>query len=146
MRALVLLAALSAAGAGCDRRGRAVQIVEAPPGDVAATVRAEAGAAEMEQRRLLVYVTASWCGPCRRFHDAVSAGRLDGRLPGLRLIAFDLDRDDAALKRAGYRSRSIPLFARPGPDGRASGRAVEGVGDGPRAIDELAAELERLLE
>jgi hypothetical protein len=123
-----------------------VEIVAAPPGDVAATMRAELAAATMEKRRVLVYVTASWCGPCQRFHQAVEAGRLDERLPRLRLVEFDLDRDDAQLKRTGYRSRYVPLFARPGEDGRASGRAVEGAGDGPGAIDELAGRLAQLLD
>jgi thiol-disulfide isomerase/thioredoxin len=141
-----LAAALLLAGSGaCNLRdGQRAELVPAPPGDVAATVRAESALAQTQNRNLLVYVTASWCGPCQRFHEAVRSGRLDGKLPRLRLLEFDLDRDDANLQRAGYRSKIIPLFARPGPDGRASGRAIEGAGSSAAAMDELVVRLNQL--
>jgi hypothetical protein len=137
--ALIALAGCEQAGGKAESTG--VDLVEAPPGDVAATVRVESAAAQMVGRDLLVYVSASWCEPCQRFHQAVRAGQMDGRFPHLRLLEFDADRDDADLRRAGYKSRFLPLFARPGDDGRASGRSVEGTPKGGVTLDEMARHL-----
>jgi len=112
----------------------------APPGDVAPLVQKD-----MRRGRLLVYVGASWCEPCRRFHEAASAGKLDAQLGGLRLLEFDLDRDEARLRAAGYVSQLIPLFAVPGPDGRASGRQIEGSIKGDGAVVQILPRLQALL-
>ena len=90
-------------------------------------------------------VGASWCEPCRRFHEAVTRGELDATFPTLRLLEFDLDRDQARLQAAGYGSRMIPLFEVPGPDGRASGRRIEGSIKGPGAVAEIVPRLRRIL-
>ncbi|MSP63277.1 MAG: thioredoxin family protein [Myxococcales bacterium] len=124
-------------------------MVGAPAGDVAATVRAELARARMEKRSLLVYVGATWCAPCQTFHRLVEEGRLDARLPGLRLVEFDSDRDGSALRAAGYTARRIPLFARPGADGRAiAGRWFEGGQslDTAAAVDEVVSRLTALLQ
>ena len=96
-------------------------------------------------RVLLVYVGAPWCEPCQRFHKAAAAGALDARFPRLRLLEFDHDRFVDGLAGGGYTSRYIPLFAVPGPDGRASGRAIEGSIKGEGAVDNIAPRLETLL-
>ncbi|MBC8072021.1 MAG: hypothetical protein IAG13_27105, partial [Deltaproteobacteria bacterium] len=67
---------------------------------VDALVREAETAAHGEQRRLLVYVGASWCEPCQRFHDAVAQGQLDRELAGIRFLEFDADVDTAALTAA----------------------------------------------
>jgi thiol-disulfide isomerase/thioredoxin len=112
----------------------------APAGDVAPLVQKE-----MRHGHLLVYVGASWCEPCRRFHEAASAGKLDAQLGGLRLLEFDLDRDEPRLRAAGYVSQLIPLFAVPGPDGRASGRQIEGSIKGDGAVGQILPRLQALL-
>src|SRR2546423_1374611 len=103
---------------------RALQLTPAPPGDAATVVATELAKARREGRELLVDVGATWCEPCRRFHEAAAAHRLDADFPRLRLLEFDSDRDGERLATAGYVSRLIPLFARPGADGRASGRQM----------------------
>ena len=85
-------------------------------------------------RALLVYVGASWCEPCQRFHAAAESGALDETLAGVRVIEFDYDADEPALRGAGYVSRLIPLFAIPKPDGTASERMIEGSIKGPDAV------------
>ncbi|PRP98625.1 TlpA family protein disulfide reductase [Enhygromyxa salina] len=114
-------------------------------GDVVELVNAERAQAHAEDRQLLVYVGASWCEPCRYFHDAVEDGSLDQALPGLRLLEFDLDRDRDRLAAAGYSSRMIPLFVAPAPDGRAGPRRTEGGIKGPGAVEHLRPRLEALL-
>jgi thiol-disulfide isomerase/thioredoxin len=122
-----------------------VAIIPAQPGEVGAQVRAELQRVKGAKAEVVVYVGAKWCEPCRRFHQAVSAGELDREFPGLRLIEFDLDRDAEDLERAGYRSRLIPLFALPNQDGTASGKQMEGSIKGPGAVMEISPRLHALL-
>jgi thiol:disulfide interchange protein len=122
------------------------EIAEAPAeGEVAQIVRRAEAAAERDGRQLLVYVSAEWCEPCRRFSRAVRAGDLDQAFPRLRLLKFDNDRDHQRLEAAGYVSRMIPLFAAPGADGRGSGRQIAGSIKGPGAVDNIAPRLRELL-
>ncbi len=124
---------------------KTVEVVKAPEGEVAPLVKRELERARGEGRRLIVYVGASWCEPCQRFHDAAAAGQLDGVFPGLRLLEFDLDRDKEALEKAGYASKMIPLFALPKEDGTGSGQQIEGSIKGPLAVEQIRPRLTALL-
>jgi len=102
--------------------------------------------AEAAHLRVLVYVGASWCEPCQRFHEAVEKGELNGTLNGLRFLEFDQDQDAAALKAAGYVYQYIPVLALPDPDGRNHGKMISGSIKGPRAVQEnLVPRLQALL-
>jgi thiol-disulfide isomerase/thioredoxin len=102
--------------------------------------------AEAAHVRVLVYVGASWCEPCQRFHEAVQRGELNGPLNGLRFLEFDQDHDASALKTAGYVYQYIPVLALPDPDGRNHGRMISGSIKGPRAVQEnLVPRLQALL-
>ena len=114
-------------------------------GDVAQLVLREMAKARKEGRRVLVYEGATWCEPCRRFHEAAAAGRLDAELATLRLLEFDADRDNERLAVAGYVSRFIPMFALPKADGTYSGRMIEGSVKGDGAVDEMVPRLRGLL-
>ena len=145
MRALAWIAVLAAA-AGCGmEKPRGVEMVPAGPGDVPTLVRRELARAATDHRQLLVYMGATWCEPCRRFHQAAAAHKLDRAFPSLRLLEFDDDRDAARLAMAGYTSRYIPMFARPGPDGRGTGRQIEGSVKGDGAVNEIVPRLRTLL-
>jgi hypothetical protein len=125
---------------------RVLELVEPPAGeDVAQIVRTEEARATRDGRRLLVYVGAKWCEPCTLFHEAAARG-MGGRLGELRLLDFDSDRDEARLKAAGYVAPLIPIFALPGPDGRASGKQIEGGTKGPRAVELLTPRLMGLID
>jgi thiol-disulfide isomerase/thioredoxin len=102
--------------------------------------------AEAAQLRVLVYVGASWCEPCQRFHEAVERGELNGPLNGLRFLEFDQDQDAAALKAAGYVYQYIPVLALPDPDGRNHGKMISGSIKGPRAVQDLVPRLQALLD
>ena len=123
------------------------EIVAAPQGeeDAAVVVQRELARAKKDDKDLLVYVGATWCEPCQRLHEAVVAGQLDKDFPGLRLLEFDADRDDQRLSEAGYRSGMMPLLARVGADGRATGRQIEGSIKGPGAVDQIIPRLTALL-
>jgi thiol-disulfide isomerase/thioredoxin len=114
-------------------------------GEVAALVLREMARARKDGKRVLVYEGATWCEPCRRFHEAAAAGRLDSELATLRLLEFDADRDNERLAVAGYVSRFIPMFALPKADGNFSGRLIEGSVKGDGAVDEMVPRLRGLL-
>jgi len=102
--------------------------------------------AEAAHLHVLVYVGASWCEPCQRFHQAVERGELNGTLNGLRFLEFDQDQDAAALKTAGYLYQYIPVLALPDPDGRNHGKMISGSIKGSRAVQEdLVPRLQALL-
>jgi hypothetical protein len=97
--------------------------------------------------RTLVYVGATWCEPCQRFHAAVQRGELGDVLARTRLVEFDADHHNAALHRAGYAYELIPVIALPNPDGRSSGRLLSGSIKGPTAVtDNLLPRLRALLD
>jgi hypothetical protein len=97
--------------------------------------------------RTLVYVGASWCEPCQHFHAAVVEGKLDAVLARTRLVEFDADQHTAALARAGYAFKFIPMIALPNPDGRSSGHLLSGSIKGPSAVtDDLLPRLRALLD
>jgi thiol-disulfide isomerase/thioredoxin len=123
-----------------------MRLLNAPAdGDVDAVVRVAQAKAMADHRRVVVYVGATWCEPCQRFHHAAERGELDAEFPDVDLLAFDEDRDNQRLVAAGYKSKLIPLFALPGPDGRASGMQVEGGIKGEGAVGFLAPRLEKML-
>jgi hypothetical protein len=114
-------------------------------GDVEPIVREELARAAVDRRRLVVYVGASWCEPCQRFHGAAESGQLDATFSDLTLLEFDLDRDGKRLASAGYTSKYIPLFALPSADGRSSGKQVEGGIKGEGAVAYITPKLLALL-
>jgi len=115
-------------------------------GAVEPWVQEQVELAEAAHLRVLVYVGASWCEPCQRFHQAVEHGELNGALNGLRFLEFDQDQDAAALKTAGYVYQYIPVLALPDPDGRNHGKMISGSIKGPRAVQEnLVPRLQALL-
>lgn len=142
--ALVLVAACSG-----RQRPSALELVEAKTTagqDVAPTIARELSRAQRDRKHFVVYLGASWCTPCVRFHDAAAAGELDSMLGDIRMLVFDADRDGDALQRAGYRYSLVPLFAIPNPDGRASGRQIEGSIKGADAIQIIAPRLRDLVD
>ena len=141
-----LVLALVLAACGGDSRPRTLGLIDAPPGgDVEPIITDELAQAIAAHDALLVYVGASWCEPCREFHEAAAAGELDDALGGVRLLVFDADRDTDALEAAGYHSNLIPLFAVPRIDGRSSGKQIEGAIKDRAAVPQLVPRLHALL-
>jgi hypothetical protein len=144
---LALLAVACSAPAAPSGRARP-ELIHAPSAltDVTPFIAGEYARAVEHQASLLVYVGAAWCEPCRRFHDALSAGELDSALAGLCVIEFDYDKDHVALEKAGYVSKLIPLFTLPKSDGSASDRHIEGSIKGPTSVaQDLLPRLRTLL-
>jgi thiol-disulfide isomerase/thioredoxin len=126
---------------GVDARG-GIRLALAPAdADALSTIRTERLRAKNDGRVLVVYVSASWCEPCKRMKEEIHAGRLDAKLPRITLLSFDADRDQDRLASAGYTFSYIPYVALPGPDGHPLEQA-EAKGKGAGAWKELVGTLE----
>jgi thiol-disulfide isomerase/thioredoxin len=145
---LFLVAALAGCHVGSPAPGHGtLELVEAPaPTDIAAYLAPLIVRADADHKKLIVYVGASWCEPCQRFHDAAATHQLDDQFGDLRIVAFDIDRDEAALDAAGYRSEMIPLFALPDADGHASGKQFAGSIKGSDAVAQITPSLRALAD
>lgn len=156
VRSLVLAVALgpsAMAGGACTAeappapaaRGSRPDFVPAGPGEVDLVVREALTAATAEQRRVVVYVGATWCEPCQAFHHAVERGELDEPLTGVRFLEFDSDHDGGRLQAAGYGGRLIPRFVLPDARGRGSDERIEGGIKGNGAVEHIMRRLAPLL-
>ena len=108
---------------------------------VLSLVRTERLKAKAEGRVLVVYVSATWCEPCKRLKAEIEAGRLDDRLGRTTLLAFDADADLDRLSSAGYAFKFVPYVALPGPDGRPAD-TEEATGSGGGAWRALLGKLD----
>lgn len=117
--------------------------VKAGPGSVVEVVRAQMS--EASDREVLIYVGATWCEPCQRFHEAVEKGKLDDKLAGVRFVEFDSDVDKGRLVDAGYGGAMIPRFVVPNDDGSASDKRIEGGVKGDGAVENIMGRLAPLL-
>jgi thiol-disulfide isomerase/thioredoxin len=120
-------------------------VVVAGPGPVAALVAEAQGLAAKEKRRLIVYVGATWCEPCKYFLSAVEAEELPEKFGDLRFLKFDNDEDDERLSEAGYGGQMIPRFVLPGDGGKATEHRFEGSIKGPEAVANIVPRLEAIL-
>jgi len=152
-RAVAIVVALAACQASDSRAVPAatpqqkLELIDAAPsGDVPAYLAALVAKSKVDGKKLVVYVGASWCEPCQRFHAAAAAGELDATLGDLRLVVFDADRDDPRLTAAGFHYAMIPLFAIPTADGHSTGRQIAGSVKGERAVAQIAPNLRRLVD
>lgn len=126
-------------------QGTRPDFVPAGAGEVDTVVREALTAATAEQRRLVVYVGATWCEPCQAFHQAVERGELDAALAGVRFLEFDSDHDGGRLQAAGYGGRLIPRFVVPLADGRGSEDRLEGGIKGDGAVAHIMRRLGPML-
>lgn len=109
-------------------------------------VKAELAKAEADGVKLVLYVGATWCEPCTRFHDKVIEGGLDAELAGVRFLEFDLDAHEALLAEARCASKLVPLFARAEPDGTCSRtKRTEGAVKGEGAVGVILPRLSAIL-
>lgn len=125
--------------------GTRPEFVPAGAGELDTVVRQALTAATAEQRRLMVYVGATWCEPCQAFHHAVERGELDDALAGVRFLELDSDHDGGRLQAAGYGGRLIPRFVVPLTDGRGSEDRIEGGIKGDGAVAHIMRRLGPLL-
>lgn len=123
-----------------------VELIAAPAdGDIAPYLAQQLATARAQNRQLVVYVGASWCEPCQRFHQAAAEGKLDGDFPRLRLVEFDQDRDRERLEAANCHTRMLPMFSAINADGTCAEQRFAGAIKGPGALDVIVPRLKLLL-
>lgn len=113
--------------------------------DLAGWIAGQKKIARASGEQVVLYMGASWCEPCKRFHEAVEAHELDDKLPRTRFLQFDAEQHGEALVTLGYTSKYVPLFAIPGDDGKSIGRQISGSIKGAGAPDEIAPRLKKLM-
>lgn len=146
LRCAVLMFAIAACSRSTPAPAGRVEILAAPAtGGAAAYIAGELARGGRDGVPVLVYVGATWCEPCRDFHAAATAGTLDAALGPIRFLEFDLDRDAERLASAGYESDLVPLFAKPGADGSASGAQTDGVRKGGNYVEQLTPRIRALV-
>ncbi len=96
--------------------GTALEVLAPKDADALTTIRTERLRAKAAGRTLVVFAGASWCEPCRSFHEALKQGKLPA-LQRFTFLEFDADEDRDRLQILGYTFREIPYFARPNVDG-----------------------------
>lgn len=139
-----------APSAAPSARVRAKPEIVAPPAQVAegrAWVASELARAAADGRRAVIYVGATWCEPCRGFHDALTAGKLDQELADVRFLELDHDAHEHLLSEGDMAcaSKLVPLFALPTADGRCSDQRHEGAIKGDGAVGFIVPRLKALL-
>ena len=124
-----------------------LELVDAPKADdVAPLIAKEVARATTDHKKLVVYLGATWCEPCVKFHTAAQHGELDATFGDLRMLVFDADRDNEALQRAGYKYELVPLFALPGADGKSINKQIEGSIKGSNYVEQISPRLRALLD
>jgi hypothetical protein len=131
---LTFLLIVTASGCQEPHGGRAAaatpvarpELVLAGPGPADTVVRSALAQARQQRRRLVVYVSATWCKPCERFQASLRSGELDAYFPDLRFYKFDHDQDAERLEIAGYGGEYLPRFVVPAADGRGTAQRMEG--------------------
>jgi hypothetical protein len=109
--------------------------------DAISTIRTARLQAKADGRVLVVYVSATWCGPCKKFKAEIEAGNLDSRLGKTTLLAFDADKDGDRLGAAGYTFKFVPFVALAGTDGHPAD-SQQATGEGSNAWRELLGKLD----
>jgi len=74
----------------------------------------------------IVEFYADWCPPCQVLHRNMRAKEIVDGLEGAYLVELNLDDWHDKLKGTGFAPRSIPSFYRLTPDGRPTGKMLDG--------------------
>ncbi|MBX3228205.1 MAG: thioredoxin family protein [Labilithrix sp.] len=138
---LASVAASAASSSAPAERGKVVVQAAAADGDAISIIRTARLQAKAQGRVLVVYVSATWCEPCKRLKAEIEAGSLDDRLGKTTLLAFDADKDVERLGAAGYSFKFVPYVALPGPDGQPAD-SQQATGKGSNAWKELLGKLD----
>ncbi|APR83819.1 Hypothetical protein A7982_09168 [Minicystis rosea] len=103
-------------------------LIELAPtqGDLMPLLREEAKRAKDEGLIAVVEFYADWCAPCRVFQQNIRAPEIAAPLAGVRLVKLNLDDWHDKLRGTGFAPRTIPSFYFFGPDGRPTGKLLDG--------------------
>lgn len=136
----IAVASSNAPPAGSERP-RLIVVPAASDGDALSTIRTARLQAKADGRVLVVFVSATWCAPCKKLKEEIATGHLDARYATTTLLAFDADRDAERLLAAGYSFKFVPYVALPAADGHPAD-SQQATGSGSGAWRELLGKLD----
>jgi thiol-disulfide isomerase/thioredoxin len=101
---------------------------ELKPGNGAlpSLIAAEVQKARAQNLKPVVYVSATWCGPCNALKHSLDDPQMVDAFRGAYVIKLDLDAWEAPLKAAGYQVDSVPVFFQLDAAGRPTGKNLTG--------------------
>ena len=95
-------------------------------GELPALIAAEVNQARAQHLRPVVYVSATWCGPCNALKHSLGDPKMVDAFSGSYVIKLDLDAWDAPLKAAGFPVDSVPVFFQLDASGKPTGKNLTG--------------------
>lgn len=74
----------------------------------------------------VVYIGATWCGPCKQYKAALSDERMVKAHAGAHIVELDADKHAKALQELGIQPAGVPHWEMVDPKGVPIGRAIDG--------------------
>jgi thiol-disulfide isomerase/thioredoxin len=94
--------------------------------ELPAVIKAEVPKAKRLRRRLFVYFSAEWCGPCRSLRNSLGDPLMIDAFNGTYIIQLDVDEWKEKLAGTGFIIRSIPAFFEVSNEGKPTGHTIDG--------------------
>jgi thiol-disulfide isomerase/thioredoxin len=114
-------------------------------GDLTLLLRAQVERARDKHLQPVIEFYADWCPPCRAFQNSLGDPRMIEALRGSYLVKLNLDDWHDKLDGTGFRVATIPRFYLVGPDGRPSGKMLDGDKWGKPTPDKMSVSLSEFL-
>ncbi|MCA9623665.1 MAG: thioredoxin family protein [Myxococcales bacterium] len=149
---LVLLTACNERASGSGPEGAATSeakaaeswVVVPAGGSLGSKIEEQVGAAKAVKLKPVVYVGATWCGPCVAIKKTKGDSRMKEAFSGVFVIEVDMDQwkkeDFAAL---GMNPTAIPVFYAVDDAGKATGKQIDGGAWGDNIPENMAPPLKR---
>ena len=77
-------------------------------------------------RKPYVYVMASWCEPCRELVALLANATVSAFFLGTHVVSLDVELWGDQLEAVNIRPTAVPFITELGPDGRSTGRNIDG--------------------
>jgi thiol-disulfide isomerase/thioredoxin len=115
-------------------------------GPLAALVAAEIATHPTGNLKPIVYLGASWCGPCQEIKRSKDDPRMLDAFDGAMVIEVDIDEwNKEQLTALGYKTGVIPVFIAVDRDARALGPMIDGGAWGDNVPEIMAPPLKKFV-
>jgi len=104
-------------------------------GDATAAVRKSAKTAKGVP---VVYVGATWCGPCKVYKASLDDPRMVQAHRPVHIIELDADKHTEALSAVGIQPNGVPHWEMVDPSGKSVGKHIDGGAWGDNTVENMA--------